>query len=731
MTKAIRLMNGPLVYQNGTLMPDDGHGSADLTLANAILQAHNTSGDADKLKLRFDALASHDITYVGIIQTARASGMTKFPMPYVLTCCHNSLCAVGGTINADDHAFGLSAAKKYGGIFVPPHIAVIHQYMRERMAGCGKMLLGSDSHTRYGALGTLGVGEGGPELAKQLVGRTYDIDRPDVIAIYLTGEPAPGVGPQDVALAIIGAVFKNGFVKNKVMEFIGPGIASLPMDYRLGIDVMTTETTCLTSIWETDEVVRAYLSLVGRESDYQKLTARSGARYAGAVYVDLSAIRPMIALPFHPSNVYPIDEFLANAGDLLRSVEQEAAANGMRSYRLTDKLTDGKLTVDQGVIAGCAGGLFDNLCAAADILRDHATGTGAFTLNCYPASQPVSLELMRSGAAAALIAAGAAYKTAFCGPCFGAGDVPRNNGLSIRHTTRNFPNREGSKPGEHQAAAVALMDARSIEATAAAGGVLTPADRLPSGTIVPVAYHFDGSVYQNRVYDGIGRAEPDTALCFGPNITDWPKMPSLSEHLLLKFAAVIHDPVTTTDELIPSGETSSYRSNPLRLAEFALSRKDPDYVPRAKACAAEDAAAFLSAHGLPMDTLLESAVFAVKPGDGSAREQAASCQRVLGGGANVAVEYATKRYRSNLINWGMLPLRLQNPADQNLFDVGDYLFLRDIRKTVASGSSDVSALLIKADGRTETLAMTLDGLTDAERSILLAGSLINYYAQEA
>lgn len=731
MTKAIRLIQEPLMYQNGVLCPDNGRGTVEKTLADTILQAHNTSGVPGKLRLRFDGLASHDITYVGIIQTARASGMTKFPMPYVLTCCHNSLCAVGGTINADDHAFGLSAAKKYGGVFVPPHIAVIHQYMRERMAGCGKMLLGSDSHTRYGALGTLGVGEGGPELAKQLVGRTYDIDRPDVIAVYLTGAPAPGVGPQDVALAIIGAVFRNGFVKNRVMEFIGPGIASLPMDYRLGIDVMTTETTCLTSVWETDETVREYLALVGREADYKKLTARDGARYAGAVCVDLSAIRPMIALPFHPSNAFEMDEFLSNAGDMLRAVEQEAAANGMNDCHLTDKLENGCLHVDQGVIAGCAGGLFDNLCAAADILRNGSTGTGAFTLNCYPASQPVSLELMKNGAAAALVAAGATYKTAFCGPCFGAGDVPRNSGLSIRHTTRNFPNREGSKPGDRQSAAVALMDARSIASTAAAGGILTPADRLPTGTIVPVSYHFDGTVYENRVYDGCGHPQPETALCFGPNITDWPQMPQLSEHLLLKFAAVIHDPVTTTDELIPSGETSSYRSNPLRLAEFALSRKDPAYVSRAKACAAEDVQKFLAEHDLPTDTLLKSVIFAVKPGDGSAREQAASCQRVLGGGANVAVEYATKRYRSNLINWGMLPLRLTDPADASRFEIGDYLFLKDIRRAIEGASAKISAKLLKTDGRTETVDMTLDQLTDAEREILLAGSLINYYAQEA
>ncbi len=731
MTNAIRLIDEPLVYRGNALHADDGSGSIEKTLAYSILQKHNTSGDAKKLKLRFDALASHDITYVGIIQTARASGMTRFPMPYILTCCHNSLCAVGGTINADDHAFGLSAAKKYGGVFVPPHIAVIHQYMREKMAGCGKMLLGSDSHTRYGALGTLGVGEGGPELAKQLVGRTYDIDAPEVIAVYLSGAPAPGVGPQDVALAIIGAVFKNGFVKNKVMEFVGPGIASLPMDYRLGIDVMTTETTCLTSVWETDETVREYLALHGREPDYAKLTVSDGARYDGAVTVDLSALRPMIALPFHPSNTFEIDEFLKNAGDILRSVENEAAANGMSGYTLTDKLVDGKLAVDQGVIAGCAGGLFDNLCAAAELLRGRSTGTGGFTLNCYPASQPVYLELMKNGAAAELIAAGAAFKTAFCGPCFGAGDVPRNNGLSIRHTTRNFPNREGSKPGERQAAAVALMDARSIAATAAAGGVLTPADRLPAGALVPVAYHFDNSVYQNRVYDGLDNPQPETELCFGPNITDWPQMPRLSEHLLLKFAAVITDPVTTTDELIPSGETSSYRSNPLRLAEFALSRKDPDYVPRAKACAAEDAAAFLSRQGLPQETLLKSAIFAVKPGDGSAREQAASCQRVLGGGANVAVEYATKRYRSNLINWGMLPLRLKNPKDQSLFEIGDYLFLRDIRRLIEENESDLTAMLYKANGETRPVFMSLDGLTSAEREILLAGSLINYYAQEA
>ncbi len=729
MSNAIRLVNGPLLYQNGALLPDDGTASREKTMAWSILQSHNTSGNPDKLKIRFDGMASHDITYVGIIQTARASGMTRFPLPYVLTCCHNSLCAVGGTINADDHTFGLSAAKKYGGTFVPPHIAVIHQYMREMMAGCGKMLLGSDSHTRYGALGTLGVGEGGPELAKQLVGRTYDIDTPEVIAIHLSGTPAMGVGPQDVALAIIGEVFKNGFVKNKVMEFVGPGIANLPMDYRLGIDVMTTETTCLTSIWETDETVREYLAIHGRESEYAKLTAADGAKYDGAVMIDLSAMRPMIALPFHPSNTYEIAEFLKNPGDYLREVEKEAAANGMVGCKLTDKVVDGKVLVDQGVIGGCAGGLFDNLCAAADVLRGKSVGTGAFTLNAYPASQPVYLGLIENGAAADLIAAGAAFKTAFCGPCFGAGDVPRNNGLSIRHTTRNFPNREGSKPGDRQAAAVALMDARSIAATAAAGGVLTSADALPAGTIVPVSYKFNDSSYKNRVYNGIGQPDEAAELVFGPNITDWPQMPHLTDHLLLKFASVIHDPVTTTDELIPSGETSSYRSNPLRLAEFALSRKDPDYVPRAKACAAEDAAELLAKHGLPTDTMLKSVIFATKPGDGSAREQAASCQRVLGGGANVAVEYATKRYRSNLINWGMLPLRLKNADDSALFAIGDYLFLKDIRSAIAAKSSDVDGLLLKADGSTVPVAMTLDGLTDAEREILLAGSLINYYAQ--
>ena len=731
MTKGIRLIDQHLVYRGGSLCPDDGSGDASKTIAYSILQSHNTSGDAKKLKIRFDGLASHDITYVGIVQTVRASGMEKFPLPYVLTCCHNSLCAVGGTINADDHAFGLSAAKKYGGTFVPPHIAVIHQFMRERMAGCGKMLLGSDSHTRYGALGTLGVGEGGPELAKQLVGRTYDIDLPPVVAIELTGEPAPGVGPQDVALAIIGAVFKSGFVKNKVMEFIGSGIRSLPMDYRLGIDVMTTETTCLTSVWETDETVREYLTIHGRGEEYAKLSAAEGAKYDGAVCIDLSELKPMIALPFHPSNAYTIEEFLANAGDLLRTVEKEAAANGMGKYRLTDKLDGNRLTVDQGVIGGCAGGLFDNLCAAADILRGGSTGGNGFILNAYPASQPVYLELLRNGAAADLMAAGVTMKTAFCGPCFGAGDVPRNNGLSIRHTTRNFPNREGSKPGEGQAAAVALMDARSIAATAANGGVLTPADKLPAGTIVPVSYHFDGTVYDHRVYDGIGKADTAAELCFGPNITDWPTMPKLTDNLLLKFASVIHDPVTTTDELIPSGETSSYRSNPLRLAEFALSRKDPGYVPRAKECAAEDPAALLAAHNLPADTMLKSVIFAVKPGDGSAREQAASCQRVLGGGANVAVEYATKRYRSNLINWGMLPLRLTDSGDADAFAVGDYLFLGNIRKAIADKAATVDGIVLKADGSERKVVLTMDGLTDAERRILLAGSLINFYAEES
>jgi aconitate hydratase len=725
---AVKLISSPMMYKNGALVKDDGTGSRAKTIADRILSAHNVSKTAGKLKIRFDALASHDITYVGIIQTARASGMERFPLPYILTCCHNSLCAVGGTINADDHAFGLSAAKKYGGVFVPPHVAVIHQYVRETVAGGGKMLLGSDSHTRYGPLGTLGIGEGGPELAKQLVGRTYDIDEPEIIAVYLDGEPQPGVGPQDVALAIIGAVFESGFVKNKIMEFFGPGVSKLAVDFRLGIDVMTTETTCLSSVWETDEAVREYLSVHGREHDYSKLSPENGALYDGAVVVELGKIEPMIALPFHPSNVYEIKELLREPGDILRSVEKSAAEFGMKGLRLTDKVMDGKLYIEQGVIAGCAGGLFDNIVAAADIVDGSSTGAD-FLFNVYPASQPVYVELIRNGTVAKLIEAGAVLKTAFCGPCFGAGDVPRHGALSIRHTTRNFPNREGSKPGEGQAAAVALMDARSIAATAANKGALTPATEVKAKQI-RVSYSFDKSVYENRVYCGTGRPRPETELVLGPNITDWPKMPALTEDLLLKIVSVIRDPVTTTDELIPSGETSSYRSNPVKLAEFTLSRKDPGYVKRAKEASNEDAGAILARYGLASDdVMVRSAVFAVKPGDGSAREQAALCQRVLGGGANIAVEYATKRYRSNLINWGMLPLRLKNPLDAGKFEVGAYVYLPGIAGAVKNGERDITVYILH-NGEKTKFGLVLDELTQNERDIILRGSLINYYAAE-
>ena len=722
--KGIKLTDYPVKLVSGGLVP--GEGDRDKTIAAGILASHNSSGEKGKLRIRFDALASHDITFVGIIQTARASGMEKFPMPYVLTCCHNSLCAVGGTINADDHAFGLSAAKKYGGIFVPPHAAVIHQYMRERMAGCGKMLLGSDSHTRYGALGTLGVGEGGPELAKQLVGMTYDIDEPGIVSVRLTGSPRPGVGPQDVAIALVGAVFGNGFVKNKILEFSGPGIASLPMDFRLGIDVMTTETTCLSSVWETDETVREWLAVHGRENEYRPLAAGEGAGYCSAVEIDLSEIEPMIALPFHPSNAYTIREFLSNAGDILRETELGGERLGIRC-RLTDKVRDGKVYVDQGIIAGCAGGLYDNICAAADIIgAGSSAGANGFALNVYPASMPVYSELMKNGAAVSLLSSGAVMKTAFCGPCFGAGDVPRNGGLSIRHSTRNFPSREGSKPSEGQSASVALMDARSIAATAANGGVLTAAEY--GGT--PKPYFFDSSAYASRVCDRAGNPEAGAELVFGPNITDWPVLPELPENIVLKFASAIFDPVTTTDELIPSGETSSFRSNPLRLAEFALSRKDPGYVGRAKAVAAESAAEVLSKFGIEdPDCGLASAVFALKPGDGSAREQAASCQRVLGGGANVAAEYATKRYRSNLINWGMLPLRITNPGDAELFAVGRCLYIKGIRGLVASGAKEISAVLL-GDGVRRELTLTFDGLTEEEKEIVLAGSLIGYYRKK-
>ena len=722
------------------------------TIAWSILQAHNTSGDPDALKIRFDAMASHDITFVGIIQTARASGMERFPLPYVLTNCHNSLCAVGGTINEDDHVFGLSAAKKYGGIFVPPHIAVIHSFMRENFAGCGKMILGSDSHTRYGALGTMAVGEGGGELAKQLLRDTYDVAYPGVVAIYLTGAPRPGVGPHDVALAIIRAVFEAGYVKNKVMEFVGPGIASMTCDYRNGIDVMTTETTCLSSIWATDEETRAFLAQHGREDDYRELAPADLAYYDGCVEVDLTSVKPMIALPFHPSNAYEIDELNDNLTDILREVEKKAEEVGGGNAHLTllDKVVDGRLHVQQGVIAGCSGGNFGNVVQAARALKGKSTGCGEFSLAVYPTSQPVALDLARRGYAYDLMEAGAIFRTAFCGPCFGAGDTPANNGLSIRHTTRNFPNREGSKPGKGQLSAVALMDARSIAATAAAGGVLTPATDLPDSTWDErCEYTFDSAPYDKRVYWGWGKADVTLPLVEGPNIKPWPTMEPLGQDILLKVCSKIMDPVTTTDELIPSGETSSFRSNPLGLAEFTLSRRDPEYVGRSKAVDAVEKqrvagrplteadpglAAVFSALGEagveadPANVEYGSMVYAVKPGDGSAREQAASCQRVIGGLANIVSEYATKRYRSNVMNWGMVPFQL---AGEPGFEVGDHVFVPGIREALDGDLADIPAWVVRADGSVEKVSLSIADMTAEERAIVKAGCLINYNRAKA
>ena len=696
------------------------------TISFDILSSHNTSGDDNNLKIKFDALASHDITYVGIIQTARASGLKEFPVPYVLTNCHNSLCAVGGTINEDDHVFGLSAAKKYGGIYVPAHQAVIHSYMRETMSGCGKMILGSDSHTRYGALGTMAIGEGGPELVKQLLGKTYDVARPEVICVYLTGAPRPGVGPQDVALELIGAVFASGFVKNKVLEFVGDGVASLPIEFRNGIDVMTTETTCLSSVWETDEVTERYFTLHNRPEDYKKLSVKGTAYYDGMVKIDLSKVECNIALPSHPSNVFSINELKENASSILKD------------YGLFDKLgADGRIYADQGVIAGCAGGTYDNLTAAADILKGGSIGNGAFALSAYPASQPVYIDLIRNGFAATLMESGVTLRTAFCGPCFGAGDVPSNKGFSLRHSTRNFPNREGSKPGAGQSASVALMDARSIAATAKNGGILTAATDLDI-SYTPSAYKFDDTVYRNRVYKGYGKATPEEELRFGPNIKDWPEMPALSDDLLLRVASVIKDPVTTTDELIPSGETSSYRSNPEALSEFALSRKDPAYVGRAKAVRSMNAdrngellnAVYevLKKNGFasPEKALIGSAVYAVKPGDGSAREQAASCQKVLGGMANIAKEYATKRYRSNLINWGMLPFTFDCDENALPFDTDSFIFVPNVKTAVSEGKESLSAYVVTNDGLKE-ITLNLPTLTKDEKTIILSGCLINYY----
>ena len=758
----IELYDGGVYLLNGTeLVADNGEAAAAIeaktgkkvdkkeaakeTIAYGILADHNTSGNMEKLKIKFDKLTSHDITFVGIIQTARASGLTKFPVPYVLTNCHNSLCAVGGTINEDDHMFGLTCAKRYGGMYVPPHQAVIHQFAREMLAGGGRMILGSDSHTRYGALGTMAMGEGGPELVKQLLNQTYDINMPGVVAVYLEGSPVKGVGPQDVALAIIGAVFKNGYVKNKVMEFVGPGVENLSADFRIGIDVMTTETTCLSSIWKTDSAIKDFYDIHGRSEDYKELNPGEVAYYDGCIKIDLSTIRPMIAMPFHPSNTYTIEELNANLMDILDDCEKKAlvSLDGAVDFKLKDKVIDGKLYVEQGIIAGCAGGGFENICAAADILTNASIGPDEFTLSVYPASMPIYMELIKNGCAAKLMETGAVLKTAFCGPCFGAGDTPANNALSIRHSTRNFPNREGSKLQSGQIASVALMDARSIAATAANKGYLTPATDVEASDFIP-KYHFDKTIYDNRVFDSKGVADPSVEIQFGPNIKDWPEMSALPQNMLLKVVSEIHDPVTTTDELIPSGETSSYRSNPLGLAEFALSRKDPAYVGLAKEVqkaqkaieAGEDAAeAFPEVKDI-LETVKESyadvtqdnlgigsTIFAVKPGDGSAREQAASCQKVLGGWANIANEYATKRYRSNLINWGMLPFTIDK--GELPFKNKDYIFVPDVRKAVEDKLTKIPAYVVN-EGMKE-ITLTLGELTDDEREIILKGCLINYY----
>ena len=710
------------------------------TIASSILRAHNVGSDEKALNIRFDALVSHDITYVGIIQTARASGLKEFPIPYAMTNCHNSLCAVGGTINEDDHVFGLSAAKKYGGIYVPANQSVIHSYAREELAGCGKMILGSDSHTRYGALGTMGVGEGGPELVKQLLKNTYDINAPEVVLVYLTGEPRRGIGPHDVAIALVGATFASGFVKNKVLEFVGPGVKHLPIDFRNGIDVMTTETTCLSSIWETDEVVKKHYEAHGRPEEYKELKPQGIAYYDAMIEIDLSKMESMIALPFHPSNAYTIHEFIENADEILAKVEEEAKKKfGKCNLDLRSKVKNGQVLADQGIIAGCAGGMFDSIDEASAILKDQSTGNGYFSLSVYPTSVPVSLALTKLGVTADLLSAGAVIKPSFCGPCFGAGDVPANNGLSLRHTTRNFPNREGSKPGEGQLSGVALMDARSIAATARNGGIITAATDIDYD-YTPHEYSFDKSVYAKRVYYGYGKADPEAELIFGPNITDWPTQYELADNLLVKLAAVIRDPVTTTDELIPSGETSSYRSNPLRLSEFALSRRVPEYVGRSKEVSATEAQrrngempeeltkvfAALGNKDLMANTQFGSCVFANKPGDGSAREQAASCQKVLGGFANICYEFATKRYRSNCINWGILPFTLPEGAPFE-YEVGDYVFVEGIRAGIAAGQEEFEAKVVRADGSVETITLYVKGLTDDEREIILDGCLMNYY----
>ena len=760
----IKLYDNGVYLVNGTdIVEDNGEAAAALaakcgqapskeeaakgTMAYSILEAHNTSGNMKQLQIKFDKLTSHDITFVGIIQTARASGLEKFPIPYVLTNCHNSLCAVGGTINEDDHMFGLSCAKKYGGIYVPPHQAVIHQYAREMLAEGGKMILGSDSHTRYGALGTMAMGEGGPELVKQLLSRTYDINMPGVIAVYLTGKPQKGVGPQDIALAIIGAVFANGYVNNKVMEFVGDGVANLSADFRIGVDVMTTETTCLSSIWTTDDKIKEFYEIHKRPEGYKELKPADVAYYDGMVYVDLSTIKPMIAMPFHPSNVYTIEELNANLMDILDDVEKRALVsldNNKVNYTLKDKVHNGRLYVEQGVIAGCAGGGFENVCDAADILRGKYIGADEFSLSVYPSSQPVFMELVKNGTIADLMETGATVRSAFCGPCFGAGDVPPNNGLSIRHSTRNFPNREGSKVNNGQIASVALMDARSIAATAANQGYLTAATDIDVDFKKP-KYFFDSAIYENRVYNGWGNAKPETEVKFGPNIKDWPEMSALTDNLVLKVVSEIHDPVTTTDELIPSGETSSFRSNPLGLAEFTLSRKDPAYVGRAKEVQAAERArvagedifaalpeveeVFNTINGTfnvsPQETQIGSTIFAVKPGDGSAREQAASCQKVLGGFANIANEYATKRYRSNLINWGMLPFLYQGELP---FENGDYLFIKDIKKAIEEKNDTIKAYVVNKDMK--EFELHLGNLTEDERDIIEKGCLINYYRSQ-
>ncbi len=739
------LVNGNRLTEDAASVAITKEEAAKNTIAYGILKEHNTSGSMDKLQIKFDKLTSHDITFVGIIQTARASGLEKFPIPYVLTNCHNSLCAVGGTINEDDHMYGLTCAKKYGGIYVPPHQAVIHQFAREMLAGGGKMILGSDSHTRYGALGTMAMGEGGPELVKQLLSQTYDINMPEVVGVYLKGAPVKGVGPQDIALAIIGEVFANGYVKNKVMEFVGPGVSNLSVDYRIGIDVMTTETTCLSSIWRTDGAVKEFYEIHGRTEEYKELNPGETAYYDGMIEIDLSTVRPMIAMPFHPSNTYTIEELNANLMDILDDCEKRAQVSfdGAVDLDLKSKVKNGRLYVDQGIIAGCAGGGFENICDAADILEGASIGQDGFTLSVYPASMPIYMELVRNGAAATLMQTGAILKTAFCGPCFGAGDTPANNAFSIRHSTRNFPNREGSKVQNGQIASVALMDARSIAATAANQGYLTAATDMDVEFSKP-KYFFDSKIYANRVFDSKGVADSSAEIQFGPNIKDWPKMSPLPKHMILKVVSEIHDPVTTTDELIPSGETSSYRSNPLGLAEFALSRKDPAYVGRAKEI--QKAQKAIEADTCPCEAVPElkpvmdaikakyddisrktvgvgSTIFAVKPGDGSAREQAASCQKVLGGWANIANEYATKRYRSNLINWGMLPLLVEKGGLP--FANGDYIFLPDIRAAVEDKAHEIEAYLVK-DGELKGFTLLLDEMTDDERSIILKGCLINY-----